>query len=325
MANETVTSIQAESPEMEARRIALLDDYKKQIERLLKRSIPSYQVAGLTPEQERGVQLAGEGIGAYEPFIAGGSDAITAGTGAITGAGMGAYERASEFVDPSAISQYFNPYEGAVVDQTLQDLARASEIQGVAGRARAAGAGAFGGSRMGVEEAERSGRFYDASARAASDLRSRGYTQAAQLAQNAAQLQGMIGSGIGSLGSSLGDLGIKQAGLGELASKLNTVDMQNMLTAGNLLQNQQQRELEATRLSNLQNLYQPLNLYSAYSDILSKTPSAMQSISSTTAPNTPWWQPVVGGATAIGATAAGYNQLAGGNAPTLFNQGGGVL
>ena len=321
MPNETVTTIQAESPEMEARRLALIDAVKAQIDQKLGVLPPGYEVADLSDDQLRAITLAGEGIGAYEPFISGGSDAITAGTGAITGAGMGAYEKASELIDPSAIAQYFNPFEQQVVDQTLADLARQSDIQGVTDRARAAGAGAFGGSRMGVQEAERSGRLFDASARTAGALRQQGYTQAAQLAQNAAQLQGMVGAGIGSLGSQLGDLRIKQAGLGELATRLNTQDMQNMLTVGGLQQDQQQKELEAARLTNTQNYYQPLNLYSTYSDILSQTPSGMQTVSASTSPNTPWWQSVLGGGIAAGAGIAGWNQLQG----TTGGASGGLL
>ena len=309
MADETITQITAESPEMEARRVALLDDVKAEIDKKLGVLPPGYSVADLTPDQLRAFELAGEGIGAYEPFITGGSEAIAAGTGAITDAGMGAYQKASELVDPSAIAQYFNPYEQQVVDQTLADLARQSQMAGVSDRARAAGAGAFGGSRMAVEEAERAGRLFDASARTAGQLRQQGYTQAAQLAQNAAQLQGMIGSGIGSLGAQLGDLGIKQAGLGELASNLGRADVDTMLTIGGIQQDQQQKELEAKRLTDTQNYYQPLNLYGTYSDILSKTPSAMQTTSAGSAPNIPWWQTVLGTTGSVAGTAAGLNQL----------------
>ena len=313
MVNETVTQITAESPEMEARRLALLDDVKAEIDRKLGLTAPQYQVAGLTPNQIQAMRVAGEGIGSFEPFIQGGVQAVRRGTDAIDDAGMEAFSKASGLVDPSAISQFFNPFEQQVVDQTLADLARQSQIQGVQNRARAAGSCAFGGARMGVEEAERAGRLFDASARAAGELRQQGYTQAAQLAQNAAQLQGMIGSGIGSLGSSLGDLGVKQAGIGELTSQLSTRDLTNLLATGATQQEQAQKELEAKRLTDTQNFYQPLNLFGTYSDILSKTPSAMQTVSSGTAPNTPWWQTLLGAGTAAGATVAGLNQLQGGS------------
>ena len=114
---------------------------------------------------------------------------------------------------------------------------------------------------MGVQEAERSGRLFDASARTAGALRQQGYTQAAQLAQNAAQIQSQIGAGVGSLGATLGGLGVQQAGLGELTSRLNTQDMQNMMTVGGMLQDQQQKEIEAKRLTDTQNYYLPYQQY----------------------------------------------------------------
>ena len=304
MANETVTQITQSAPGVEAAKLKLIEDVQEFIRgRVASGELPpGYSIADLTEQQLGAVGLAEEGVGAYEPFITAGSEAIGAGTGAITGAGMGAYEKASEFVDPSAISQFFNPYEDQVVNQTLADLARQSEIEGVAGRARAAGLGAFGGSRMGVEEAERSGRLFDASARTAGQLRQQGYSQAAQLAQNAATLQSQIGAGVGSLGATLGGLGVQQAGLGELTSRLNTQDMQNMMTVGGMLQDQQQRELEAKRLTDTQNYYLPYQQYGQLGDIIASVPTSMQTTSMGSAPNVPWWQTAAN--LGIGATAA---------------------
>jgi hypothetical protein len=43
-----------------------------------------------------------------------------------------------------------NPYEQAVIDATMADMQRASDIAGRAEAAQAVGAGAFGGSRQGI-------------------------------------------------------------------------------------------------------------------------------------------------------------------------------
>ena len=296
MSDTTVTQITESAPGVEAAKLRLIGTVEQFIQDQINAGTlpPGFTVADLTDQQLDAVALAEEGVGSYEPFITAGSEAIGAGTGAVAGAGMGAYEKASEFVDPSAIAQFFNPYEQQVVDQTLADLNRASQMEGVAGRARAAGAGAFGGSRMAVEEAERSGRLFDASARSAGQLRQQGYTQAAQLAQNAAALQGQIGAGIGSLGATLGNLGTQQAGLGELTSQLNQADINNMMTVGGMLQNQQQKELEAQRLTDTQNYYLPYQNYGYLGDTISSVPTAMQTTSAGSAPNTPWWQTALG-------------------------------
>ena len=61
---------------------------------------------------------------------------------------MGAY-------DPSMTQQFFNPFEDAVVQQTISDVLEAGEQQDIAARAREIGAGAFGGSRARLGAMER--------------------------------------------------------------------------------------------------------------------------------------------------------------------------
>ena len=107
--------------------------------------------------------------------------------------------------DPSAtVSKFFNPYETNVVDRSLADLQRASDIAALQEDAQAAQAGAFGGSRAGIVQAERDRNLLDAQARIAAQLRQQGYGQALTQAQQAfeagqgrqqqlAQLTGQLG------------------------------------------------------------------------------------------------------------------------------------
>lgn len=107
--------------------------------------------------------------------------------------------------DPSkSVSSFFNPYTSAVIDQSLADLQRASDIAALREDAQAAQAGAFGGSRAGIVQAERDRNLLDAQARIAAQLRQQGYGQALQQAQqafeagrsgqqNLAQLTGQLG------------------------------------------------------------------------------------------------------------------------------------
>ena len=107
--------------------------------------------------------------------------------------------------DPSAtVSKFFNPYETNVVDRSLADLQRASNIAGLQEDAQAVQAGAFGGSRAGIVQAERDRNLLDAQARIAAQLRQQGYGQALGQAQQAfeagqgrqqqlAQLTGQLG------------------------------------------------------------------------------------------------------------------------------------
>ena len=96
------------------------------------------------------------------------------------------------------VSAYFNPYENSVVSNTLGDIQRQKDIALNGARARAAGAGAFGGSRSAILEAETGRSFNDAMARTAAELRQGGYAQAQNVAgqdANRALQAGMANQG----------------------------------------------------------------------------------------------------------------------------------
>jgi len=83
------------------------------------------------------------------------------------------------------LQQYTNPYESQVVDQSLADLERSRLMAQNVGGAQAGAAGAFGGSRHGIAEAETNRAFADQAARTASGLRQGGYQNAQQMARQA--------------------------------------------------------------------------------------------------------------------------------------------
>ncbi len=80
------------------------------------------------------------------------------------------------------LSAYTNPYESQVVDQSLADLERTRLMQQNQLGAQASAAGAFGGSRQGIAEAETNRAFADQAARTASGLRQSGFQNAQQMA-----------------------------------------------------------------------------------------------------------------------------------------------
>lgn len=83
----------------------------------------------------------------------------------------------------SNLGAYTNPYESQVVDQALGDIERSRLMAANQLGAQASAAGAFGGSRQGIAEAETNRAFADQAARTASGLRQAGFTQAQQMAQ----------------------------------------------------------------------------------------------------------------------------------------------
>jgi hypothetical protein len=85
------------------------------------------------------------------------------------------------FTAPGTVQQYMSPYQQAVTDIGKREAQRQADIAGTARGARAAQAGAFGGSRQGIENAEAQRNL----AQQMADIQAKGgqeaYNQAAQM------------------------------------------------------------------------------------------------------------------------------------------------
>lgn len=100
--------------------------------------------------------------------------------------GMGFKPMAVGAPSQRTMQQYMNPYESQVVGQSLQDIERSRQMAQAQTGAQATAAGAFGGSRHGVQAAETNRAFAEQAARTASGLRQSGYQTGQQMAQQAA-------------------------------------------------------------------------------------------------------------------------------------------
>lgn len=91
-----------------------------------------------------------------------------------------------------SISQFQNPYEQQVVEQTMQDIEKQRQMADLTERGKATAARAFGGSRQGITQGMLNEAALRESARASAGLRQSGFRDASQLAQYARQqaLQG---------------------------------------------------------------------------------------------------------------------------------------
>lgn len=83
----------------------------------------------------------------------------------------------------SGMEPYTNAYSDQVINRGLLDLNRARQLAQQQNGASAVRAGAFGGARHGVMEAETNRGFADAAARMTAEERSRAFTQAGQFSQ----------------------------------------------------------------------------------------------------------------------------------------------
>lgn len=143
-------------------------------------SVGSYTptFAGNTAPQYQGTGMFGNN--AYQQAASG----ITAGMDATAAAGMYSPEKVQAGQMAGAdLSAYTNPYEQQVVQQTQDDMMRAQQIQQNLADYQMGQAGAFGGSRHGIADAESNRAFYDRLGAATGQLRQAGFQNAQQQAQ----------------------------------------------------------------------------------------------------------------------------------------------
>ena len=107
---------------------------------------------------------------------------------------------------PLDIQSFQNPYNTQVIDQSLADLDRARQIRLQSDQDRAIGAGAFGGSRSALLEAETNRNFADQAARTATNLRQSGYNNSLNAAMQDRNFRSGIQSGL--LGDQYRNLGL---------------------------------------------------------------------------------------------------------------------
>ena len=89
---------------------------------------------------------------------------------------------ASRQLSNTDLSQYTNPYESQVIDRAIDDLNQARLMAVNETGADATRAGAFGGARHALREAQNDSDFYEQVAATTGDLRHRGYLNAQQQA-----------------------------------------------------------------------------------------------------------------------------------------------
>jgi|TARA_R110002049_G_scaffold146274_1_gene309018 hypothetical protein len=270
----------------------------------ISQAIPGYEFAGFTPEQQQAFQLASSGIGSYAPYLqqaqqqaglGATTQAIGAGTMAQASpyfqAGAQAMQGGAQAYDPTSAQAFMDPYQTNVTQEALKEYERQADIARTGLATSAQKAGAFGGSRMGVQEAELDRNLADIKSRRVFEDMSRNYQQAQGAAmgsfsdQQKRQLAsgqglGQLGQGLGQLGQGFGQLGLgqasvakTQAGLGALGQQLGQADIQSLLGIGGMQQQLGQAQMEANRQQQLMAQREPYTRLGFASDILRGAPS----------------------------------------------------
>ena len=290
--------INREAPDIEARKLGLMDSAKALAEQRL--TLPQYQLAGFTQAEQDAFLKAQQGIGGYAPWLNLAGQGIAQGQ-ASTLAAQNLLGGVTGAPTQAQLDPYLNPFQQQVIDQTMQELDRrgATAQQDLAGQAQQAGA--FGGSRFGVQGAELGRGLQDARAQALTQLNQQNYGQAMQGYQNQMERQRLAGLGIGALGAQQAGFGGQYAGLGAQEQAMAGQDIQSLLGIGGMQRQREQQIFDMQRQNALQAMYEPYQRLGFYGDILAQAPTSQQVIPTATAPSVSPWQQAIG--TGVGALA----------------------
>jgi hypothetical protein len=224
MAVETIKQITQPPEFLEAEAKLYLDQLRPAIAGLkeadLSKVYGSQYVAGLDPLTQQAMGQA-SGLGSYAPFL----------------------QQAEALTGPTAYQQYMSPYQQDVIDTTLTEFDRQTQMGLPQLAQQAISAGAFGGGREGVQRAE-----YLSSAD-----RNRAALQAQLLQQGFGQAQNLAQQDY-----------LRNIQLAQQSPALAGQQISALTTLGGLGQAQQQAELSAQQQLAQQQFQQPLQAAQQY-------------------------------------------------------------
>ena len=260
-----------EAPEIEARRLGLMDAARELA--MKQTTLPAYQVAAMTTPETEARTLARSGMAGQQQL----TDATTAASGAQTAAG--------QTFTAAQVQAAMNPYIQNVVNQVSDDyLARENQLA-----AQAVQSGNFGGGREGVGIAE----LQRQKANTLGGIYGQGYQSALGELQTQRALETQTGI-------QAGEINLNAA---NIAQQGRAGQLQGLMGTGGVERGVNQAALEAQRQTALQNIQEPYQRVAFVSDIQSGVPSASQQrIAQTRAPQPSPLGQAVG--TGIGAYAA---------------------
>jgi len=257
---------------------------------------------------------------AFDPYFAQAQQDI--GTAkATTAMGIPSLQAAQAQYDPSTSNyqQFFNQYQADVTKEALKQMDEQAALQKNQLQDQAQQAGAFGGSRMAVQEAELDKNILD--------IKSRRIFQ--DLAQNFQQAQdkaiGTFESGagrrlqaaplFGQLGAGQAGLGAQVAGLGAQQFGMQQQGLGSLFTLGGAQQAQQQQVENELFRRTVEQQQEPYKRMGFFSDVMQGIPSYQQTMQQKTGAYT---NPLLG---AIGAGLGTYGIMSGQGGTGAFGMG----
>ena len=256
------TQFQREAPQMEARRLAMMDEAAKYASQT-PQTIPTQQVAQFDPMQTQAFTMTQAGLGQFAPYIQGAGNYITQST--------------QQYDPTTAYQNYMNPYQSEVtagIESQFQKLQNQAAARGVQ-------TGAFGGAREGIQSAEL-GRQQ---AEAVGQSKAQNYLQAQQSARGDFENQM----------ARYGAAGQASAGLGQQVQQQIQQDVASSMAAGSVQQQRAQQMQDASYRQQIQQAAEPYQRMGFVSDIYSKVPSTQMATTMGTSPMTNPLAQVLGG------------------------------
>ena len=353
MGNEVTEQIVREAPEIEAYKEGLLLSAKTEADRDFE--LPEYQRAGMSPDQLDALATGRAGIGDFQGYLNNGNNAINVGQSvvnqgmdAVSGmsqyadqagqgiasldAGVGALAGAAQMYDPNSYQAFMNPYNQQVMRQGLTEMDRENDLARQGLNAQAARAGAFGGSREGVQQAEMGRNLAEMKNNAIFSALQQGYGAAQAQSQQAfeqqqqrqlqqatglqnaagqyanisntqASILNQMGQGLGSLGTQMGNMGVQQAALGAQQQQLGQNDTNFLYNLGATQQADLQGQYDTTRANKYQEEMKSRQDLAFLSDIYKGAPSTQMAVTTGMSPAPSAVQQIVGLGTGALATA----------------------
>lgn len=190
------------------------------------------RVAGLSPEQEAGIQATTAAVGKADPYY---------------GKAAGYLDQSAQTISPMAYSgealqQFMNPYQKDVIDATLAQTAENDRRQQQDLTGKAIMSGAWGGDRAGVAKAELGRQQKMAADSTLAGLNSQNFSQALQAFQ---QQQGVDLGARQSDASRQASAGSQFMNLGQSAQDSALKDAYAQIQAGGVRQQNEQAKADA--------------------------------------------------------------------------------
>ena len=357
-----------EAPEIEAYKLGLINEARDLYNQPM--YLPAVEAAALSGTELQGIDFAKQGVGSFEPYIQAASQGVTQGmdltqrgalaAGAVDttaqyqaaqdmmgravpviGQGIGGILGSAQAYDPNQAASYMNPYQQQVTQNALGEMRRQANIAQTGAAAQAVGAGAFGGTREGVQRAETERGVQDLMQQRIMQDYANNYAQAQQAAmqgfesQQQRQLAGgqalgqagmqfaNLGQGIGgltaqqagvdinkagalgSLGGQMGSLGTQYGALGQATQQLGAADTGLLMGLGGLERQVEQSQIDAIRSTQMQEAMAPYQQLGFVSDIYRGAPTTSMALTAQTAPSASPLQTAVGLGVGALSTAAG--------------------